>query len=124
MPSLQYNMKVIAIIGLEGAYAVPFLLSDGPDVSQPCFSYMSLINAGILVLSFKKAWKELYYTAFGLTWVIFMAWFFRPVYDDEHLGTSLGFSTIFFITFYTSFLSYKLIQQESLKIWDVVTAAR
>lgn len=118
--SLQYNMKVIAIIGLVGAYAVPFLLSDGSGRVAILFSYMVLINAGILVLSFKKAWKALYYTAFGLTWLIFMVWFFDRYDNHEHLWISLGFSTIFFVTFYTSFLSYKLVQQESLKVWDIV----
>jgi hypothetical protein len=118
--SLQYNMRVIAIIGLVGAYAVPFLLSDGSGRVGILFSYMVIINSGILVLSFRKAWKVLYYTAFGLTWLIYAAWFMDRYSADDHLWLSIGFSTIFFITFYTSFLSYKLLQQETLKVWDVV----
>ncbi|HYG19973.1 MAG TPA: DUF2339 domain-containing protein, partial [Ohtaekwangia sp.] len=118
--SLQYNLKAVAIIGLVGAYAVPFLLSDGSGRVVILFTYMCMINAGILVLSFKKSWKELYYTAFGLTWLIFTAWFFDQFYGDEHLWISLIFSTVFFITFYTTFLSYKLLQGEPLKRWDLV----
>lgn len=118
--SLQYNMKVIAVIGLVGAYAVPFMLSDGSGQVAILFSYMTIINTGILVLSFKKDWKILYYTAFGLTWLIFLSWFVDRFDVDDHLWLSLTFSTIFFITFYISFLAHKLLQQEPLRIWDVV----
>ena len=84
------------------------------------FSYMTIVNAGILALSFRKAWKVLYYTAFVLTWLIFSAWFFDQYSVTDHLWVSLVFSTIFFITFYVTFLSYKLLQGEPLKRWDIV----
>jgi len=118
--SLQYDLFVIAIIGLVGAYAVPFLLSDGSGKVAIMFSYMSIVNAGILVLSFKKTWKSLYYTAFAFTWIIFSVWCIDQYYAPSHLWISLSFSTIFFITFYITFLSYKLIQQEPLTRWDIV----
>jgi hypothetical protein len=118
--SLQYDLKAIAIIGLVGAYAVPFLLSDGSGRVAILFSYMIIVNTGILVLSFRKAWKVLYYTAFALTWLIFSAWFFDQYYVTDHLWISLGFSTVFFITFYITFLSYKLLQGEPLKRRDIV----
>lgn len=118
--SLQYNLKVIAIIGLVGAYAVPFLLSDGSGRVVILFSYMAIVNTGILVLSFRKTWKVLYYTAFGLTWLIFLVWFVDRYSAEDHLWISLVFSTIYFITFYITFLAYKLLQGEPLKRWDIV----
>jgi uncharacterized membrane protein len=117
--SLQYDQKVIAIIGLIGAYGVPFLLSDGSGRVAILFSYMSIVNAGILALAFKKTWKQLYYIAFGFTWVIFAAWYFDRFNVNEHLWLSLTFTTIFFVTFYVVFLSYKLIQGESFKFTDI-----
>lgn len=117
--AIQYNMQVIAIIGLVGAYAVPFLLSDGSGRVVILFSYISIINIGILILSFKKNWKVLHYTAFGLTWLIFAAWF-SSSYDASKLFVSLLFLTIFFATFYTIFLAYKISQKEKLEIIDIV----
>src|SRR5258706_8956011 len=83
--SLQYNLRVVAIIGLVGAYAVPFLLSDGSGKVVILFSYMTIINIGILVLAFKKDWKQLYYLAFVLTWLIFGSWFLDAYHADTHL---------------------------------------
>ena len=49
-----YALEVIGVVGLVGAYAVPMLLSDGSGKILIMFSYMLIINIGILVLSFKK----------------------------------------------------------------------
>src|SRR5690606_21384262 len=50
--SIKYNKQVIALIGLVGAYAVPMLLSDGSGNAAVFFSYIAIINVGILALSF------------------------------------------------------------------------
>jgi uncharacterized membrane protein len=118
--AIQYDQKAIAIIGLVGAYGVPFLLSDGSGRVVVLFSYMAVVSTGILLLAFRKEWKSLYYLAFGLTWIIFAAWYFDRFSVDEYLWTSLIFSTVFFVTFYITFLAYKLIQSDPLMRWDIV----
>lgn len=118
--ALRYDLQVVAIIGLVGAYAVPFLLSDGSGRVVALFSYMVIINAGILTLAFKKYWRQLYYLAFGLTWLIFTVWYLDQYKIAEHLLTELIFSTLFFGTLYATFLSNKLIRKETLSRWDIV----
>lgn len=118
--ALQYDLRAVAIIGLVGAYAVPFLLSDGSGRVVVLYSYMTVINIGILVLAFKKHWKQLYYIAFSLTWLIYMAWYMDQYRANDHLWTALIFSTIFFLTFYITLLAYKLIRHEPLARWDIV----
>jgi uncharacterized membrane protein len=116
----QYNKQVIAHIGLVGAYAVPFLLSDGSGKVVVLFSYMTIINIGILVLSFKKHWKPLFYVSFGLTWLIFLAWRLDLGSDDNHFNTSLLFSALFFMIFYVTNLAYKVSKAETFAFGDVV----
>jgi uncharacterized membrane protein len=120
LASLQYNLQVIAIIGLVGAYAVPFLLSDGSGKVLVLFSYMLIINAGILFLSFIKNWKILYYTAFLLTWIIFLSWYLAAYENEPHFLLTMIFSTSFFVVFYIAFLAYKLIKHEAFSYADVV----
>ena len=55
--AINYNRQVIAHIGMVGAYAVPFLLSNESGNVATLFSYMAIINIGILVIAFKKYWK-------------------------------------------------------------------
>ncbi|RNL54067.1 DUF2339 domain-containing protein [Pedobacter jejuensis] len=118
--AIKYNKQVIAHIGLVGAYAVPFLLSDGSGKVGVLFSYMAIINIGILILSFKKYWKPLFYASFGLTWVIFVSWRMDLGSDNKFFGLSLLFSTIFFLTFYITNLAYKVTRKEIFGFSDVV----
>jgi uncharacterized membrane protein len=118
--ALNYNRQIIAHIGLVGAYAVPFLLSNDSGNASFLFSYMAILNIGILAIAFKKYWKALYYAAFVITWLIFMAWYFIYYYSAAYFSTALTFLTIFFITFYGIFLAYKLIQKEKFSQGDIL----
>ncbi|MFN0292253.1 DUF2339 domain-containing protein [Pedobacter helvus] len=117
--AIKYNQQIIAHIGLVGAYAVPFLLSDGSGKVGVLFTYMAIINIGILVISFKKYWKPLFYASFALTWIIFLSWLLASYVDQDHFISSLVFSTVFFITFYVTNVAYKVIKKEIFSISDV-----
>ncbi|WP_299685672.1 DUF2339 domain-containing protein [uncultured Dokdonia sp.] len=118
--AINYNKQVIAHIGLVGAYAIPFLLSDGSGRVAVLLSYMAIINVGILIISFKKYWKPLYYSSFGLTWLIFLIWYVTEYQLEEHFHLAITFSVIFFVIFYLTFLAYKLIKNEKFGIENIV----
>ena len=71
--ALKYDQQLIAVGGLVGAYAVPFLLSTGEDKPITLFTYMAIINIGILFISFKKDWRFLFYLSFIVTWLVFIS---------------------------------------------------
>ncbi len=118
--AINFNRQVIAHIGLVGAYAVPFLLSNNSGRADVLFGYMTIINFGILVISIKKFWKSLYYSSFIFTWLIYAVWFLSSYRPDEQFAVALGFAFVFFITFYLTFLSYKLIAKEDFNAEIVV----
>jgi uncharacterized membrane protein len=118
--AIKYNQQVIAHIGLVGAYAVPFLLSEGSGKAEILFGYMTIINGGILIIAFKKYWKSLYYSAFIFTWLIFFAWYAGQYDSARDVILALTFLSLFFIIFYIIFLAYKLIQKEKYDIGDVL----
>ncbi|MBL7998787.1 MAG: DUF2339 domain-containing protein, partial [Candidatus Kapabacteria bacterium] len=105
--SLHYDLPVIAHLGLVGAYGVPFLLSDGSGRVAILYSYMAIINAGILVISYFKDWKSLLYSSFVCTWLIFCAWMASSFSKDIHTVVASVFSTMFFAEFYAAVLIYK-----------------
>ncbi len=117
--SINYDRQVIAHIGLVGAYTIPFLLSQDTGRYGVLFSYISLINLGILAVSIKKYWKPLFYSSFIISWLIFFAWYADKYKTDEHFNLGLTFATIFFLTFYVTFLAYKLISKEKFGLENV-----
>ena len=118
--ALIYNQQVIAHIGLVGAYAVPFLLSNHSGNIAILFSYMALINTGILVIAVKKYWKSLYYSSFVITWLVVVAWYFESYLPHDHFRIAFVFFSVFFAQFYSIFLTYKLLKKELFSIEDIL----
>jgi len=98
--ALFYNRQVIAHIGLVGAYAVPFLLSNNSGNYLFLFIYMAMLNAGILAISLRKDWKPLFYTASAFTWLIFAGWLVSRYVPTEHFYLAITFLGVFFSIFY------------------------
>jgi uncharacterized membrane protein len=117
--ALLYNRIIIAHLGLVGAYAIPILLSDNSGRYGVLFTYITIINAGILTLSLKKYWKALFYVSFVLTWLIYGV-FYVSVSMSEHFTTAIVFACVFFFIFYATFLGYKLIKKEQYSVRDVI----
>jgi len=118
--AVSYDRQVIAIIGLVGAYAVPFLLSTESGDMATLYSYMAVINAGILAVAVFRYWKPVFYAAFTLTWLIYIGWYatdYRQVLD---FGMALTFLTVFFAIFYATFLAYKLLKNKKFEVEDII----
>lgn len=118
--AIKYDRQVIAHIGMVGAYAVPFLLSNGSGNMLILFTYMSIINMGIMVLAFKKYWKPIYYFSFVLSWIIYFAWYESSYMDIIHFYNAFLFLSVFYFIFYVTYLSYNLIRKEQFNRWDVL----
>ena len=72
--SLLYNREELAIIALVGGFVTPFLVSNGSGDYQVLFTYLVILNTGLLVIAYYKAWRLLNGLAFGFTVVLFGSW--------------------------------------------------
>lgn len=116
--ALKYNQQVIALIGMVGGYAVPFLLSNGQGHQAVLFSYVAIINIGILVISFYKQWRVLYHTAFFFTWLLYLT-LYTVKYPEEQ-GMYFTFNLIFYLIFHFAFIGRKLWGKEKFIIGDLL----
>lgn len=119
LAALKYNRQLIALFGLVGAYAVPFLLSDGSGRVAVLFSYMTIVNSGILVIAFRKYWRVVSIAAFVLSWLIYGSWFVAEYESTKHFNLALLFAGVFFTLFYGVFIGYQLTQNRKLEAGDV-----
>lgn len=117
--SIWYNRKIIALLGQVGAYAIPFLLSTGNENLPLLYGYLSIINIGLLVLSFKRDWKIIYQVAFGISWFIFVVSFLNAKDLAAEFSTNLIFLLVNFVIFYTAFLTNKIIKKELYSLPEI-----
>ena len=115
LAALRYDNQIIAHIGFVGAYAVPFMVRDNNENVVALFSFMAIVNVGILAVAIKKYWQSLLYSAFFLTWLIFAKWFLSTYNHSADVNTAITFVSIFFIIFYATILAYKLLHA---KVFD------
>jgi uncharacterized membrane protein len=112
--ALVYNRQEIALLGLIGAYAIPFLVSRNSDRADLFFSYILLINLAVVFLSIKKEWPLVGRVAEYITWILFIGWAstrFTPAYE----GTGILFMLLFFFLFLASIISGKLFYNRKVK---------
>ncbi len=117
--AIKYNKQVIAHIGLVGAYALPLLLGNNSGNSAIMFSYMTLINLGILAISIKRYWKPILFSSMSITWLIFTIWHILNS-EESYSDGALIFSTIFFTIFYACIIIYKSLNKEKFGTTNII----
>jgi uncharacterized membrane protein len=116
--ALQYDRQEIALLGLVGAYAIPFLISSNADRAELFFLYILLINTGVLFLSYKRQWKPVGRLAQGITWLLFLGWSsirFTPAFT----GIAVIFMSLFFLLFMALAFAGKVLKKQPLTPNDV-----
>lgn len=96
--SIVYDVKWLAVLGLIGGFFTPVVLSSGSDRQVELMIYMTVLNIGILFISFFKRWDLLNYLGSSFTWLLFSVWFFRSYQETKFWPTAI-FITIFFLIY-------------------------
>jgi uncharacterized membrane protein len=100
--SLLYNRIELAILATIGGFITPFLVSTGQNNYIALFSYLGILNAGMLVLSWFKRWKAVNIIALFFTTIIYGGWLFSQAINDSEsfpYRQALFFATLFYLLF-------------------------
>ena len=108
--SLRFNRQEIAILALVGAYGIPFFVGGDSHNITALFTYVFIINSGILFLSFKRYWILLSYWSFFITWIMLFTSIFTPA-GTAFLNMQAFFSLLFFALFTINSLGFKLFRK-------------
>ena len=68
--SLLYDKQELAVIALVGGMSSPFMVSNGTANYNALFIYFIVLNAGLLIIAYYKAWRILNISAFSLTVIV------------------------------------------------------
>jgi uncharacterized membrane protein len=116
--SIRYDRQEIAVLGMVGAYGIPFLISANNGRADLFFSYIIFINAGIAFLSFKKKWKIMGWLALFISWTLYISWgLFK--YEAKDFWTGFILMVIFYLLFTINALAYRFIRSESLTMREI-----
>src|SRR3989338_7024583 len=93
--SLFANAVELAALAAAGGFLTPYLLSTGIANDAGFFSYIAILNIGILAVAFFKKWHQLTLLGFTATVLNFASWY-GAYYEPEKLWIALFVLTVFY----------------------------
>lgn len=111
--SLLYDRQEVAVIALVGGFCVPFIVSDGSGNYITLFIYLLVLNAGLLIIAYRKSWRLLNLLAFVFTVILFGGWMSTlpgnaPVVTYKN---GLLFATLFYLLFLAINVAHNVKEQ-------------
>ncbi|NLK98678.1 MAG: DUF2339 domain-containing protein [Epulopiscium sp.] len=106
--AIRNDTVTIMHLGVLTGFLAPFLVSGGESNDVFFFTYLVILNLGIMTISYYKSWKSLFYVAFFASHFCFSLWF---------LGTFFAFNAkVDSIQFFTGFIPMTIIFFEFLVV--------
>jgi len=118
--SLAYNKKTLTIIAIIGGFITPLSLSTGEGNYIILFSYILILDIGMLVLAYFKKWNLVNIVTFILTVFLFAGWTISTYHDKNslpYIGT-LIFATVFYLVFFSMNIINNLKENNKFSIFD------
>jgi uncharacterized membrane protein len=100
--SLGYNRIELAVLAILGGFASPFMVSTGEGNYVVLFTYIFILDVGMLVLAYYKKWNLVNIVAYVFTVILFGAWLVEG-FDYENVSKIWGgllFGTMFYVVFF------------------------
>ncbi len=118
--AIAYDRKELAVISLLGGFAAPLLVSTGEGNYRVLFTYLLLLDAGMLVLANYKKWHVIHVLSLALTSLFMGAWaaWSYPVLEPPPALPAFGFATAFFLVFFAMNLRYNLRHKQAFTALD------
>ena len=116
--SVRYDSKTIAVFATVGGFMTPALLSTGKDNQHGLFTYVLLLDLGVLALAYFKNWRVLNLLAFFFTQLMFTGWSLS-FYNSTKLWQTEFWLTVFFLLFAVMAFLYNITHRQKTTFRDL-----
>jgi uncharacterized membrane protein len=113
--SLYYNRLELAILATIGGFITPFLVSTGQDNYNALFTYLCILNTGLMVLAWFKRWPAINTIALFFTTFIFTGWLINRLAFQNTINFPYKNAFLFATLFYALFVAMNIINTIRLK---------
>ncbi|HWC19351.1 MAG TPA: DUF2339 domain-containing protein [Terriglobales bacterium] len=96
--SLTQDAEILAAFAMIGGFSTPVLLSTGQNHEIVLFSYIALLDLGMLAVITVKPWRRLLVGTFSGTVILYVGWF-AEYYTKEERTTTTLFTLLFAVIF-------------------------
>ena len=112
--AIAQDSRSLAVAGVTGGFLAPLLASTGQGSHVMLFGFYLVLDIGVLVIAWYKAWRGLNLLSFAFTFGIGAYWG-AEAYRPEHFATTEPFLVAFFLLYVAVAVLYALRRAPSLK---------
>jgi uncharacterized membrane protein len=120
--SLYYDRLELAVLATIGGFITPFLVRGEQDNYVALFTYLCILNSGMMVLSWFKRWRSINMIALFFTTIIFGSWLISKLLFDYPVvvpyKNAMLFASLFYIQFVTMNIINNIRQKQSFRAFD------
>ena len=119
--SVLYNKLELAVIAVVGGFLTPFLVSTGEGNYMVLFTYLIILNIGLLALSYFKKWPLINILSLFFTIIIYGGWMVNTLVfksTTPPYANALLFATAFFLIFLGMNMVHNISRQKVFKAFD------
>jgi len=100
--SVAYDRQELAVLAIVGGFASPLMVSTGQGNYVVLFSYLLLLDLGMVALAFFKRWPSVNATAFGFTVLLYGSWLGMELAQGgpPSRAGALLFASLFYLLFF------------------------
>ena len=119
--AVAFDSMLVAVLGIIGGYATPFMLESTPTSLTPLFTYLIVLGCGVLGLCFRKNWPLVNLLAFVGTWGLVIPAINTPgLYTPDRFWTVFPFLIGYFLLFSTATFLFKIVRGVKSDLFDLI----
>lgn len=119
--SLAYNRIELAVLSILGGFASPFMVSTGEGNYVVLFTYILILDLGMLVLAYYKKWNLVNIISYVFTVLLFGIWL-GTQFDNSSgsmIGGAIIFSTLFYLVFFLMNIINNIKERTAFKTIEI-----
>ena len=99
--SIVYDRIELAALSIIGGFATPFMVSTGQGNYQVLFTYILILDIGMLILAYMRKWNLINILAYCFTMILYFGWLQTKCIGQQNAPYkgALIFGAIFYVVF-------------------------
>ena len=123
--SVWYGRRELAIIAIIGGFASPLMVSTGLGNYIVFFTYLFILNVGMMALAYLKKWNEINIISYIFTVMFYGSWLIVRVIlkeTDPYIG-ALFFGTLFYLLFFATNIINAFRAERKFGVFEIMMLA-
>jgi uncharacterized membrane protein len=119
--AISYNRVELAVLGILGGFSSPFMVSTGEGNYVVLFTYVMILDVGMLILAYYKRWSLVNIVSYAFTLILFGSWLGTKFenWNGSMVQGALIFATLFYLIFFAMNIVNNIRENTKFKALEI-----